>query len=116
MTTTNGTVLSVRYGNEKLWAVMTNGSPYNVTLNNYIYPRYHQTLAVFPFTAPYNLTSPPAAVVATPWDLTCYGSENWAAFGGKIYYSCIVSTFTSSYRKELSMGGFPRADVVQQEH
>ncbi|KAG0016735.1 hypothetical protein BGZ81_011071 [Podila clonocystis] len=90
-TTNNGTTLSVRYGSGKLWAVMETGDPYYGSLNNVNYPRYRRTLAVFPFTAPYTVTSPPTLVATTPWDLTCsYYDEikTLAVFGGKIYYIC----------------------------
>ncbi|KAF9331000.1 hypothetical protein BG006_006093 [Podila minutissima] len=90
-TTINGTTLSVRYGSDKLWAVMETGIPYYARMNNYTYAKYHRTLAVFPFTAPYTVTSPPASVVTAPWDLTCeyyYEVQTVAVFGGKIYYVC----------------------------
>ncbi|KAG0016736.1 hypothetical protein BGZ81_011072 [Podila clonocystis] len=89
-TNTNGTVLSIRYRNEKLWVVMETGTPYYGHINNYTYARYHRTLAVFPFTAPYNLSSPPVSIATTPWDLTCEENEiqTWGAFGDKIYFSC----------------------------
>ncbi|KAF8948321.1 hypothetical protein BGZ52_006988 [Haplosporangium bisporale] len=88
--TANGTVLSVRFGSEKLWAVMETGNPYYVPADNYTRPRHHRTLAVFPFTTPYNLTSPPASTVTTPWDLACEDSEIQisAVFGNKLYYGC----------------------------
>ncbi|KAG0356257.1 hypothetical protein BG005_004829 [Podila minutissima] len=90
-TTINGTTLSVRYGSDKLWAVMETGTPYYARMNNYTYAKHHRTLAVFPFTAPYTVTSPPASVVTAPWDLTCeyyYEVQTLAVFGGKIYYVC----------------------------
>ncbi|KAF9379004.1 hypothetical protein CPB97_009222 [Podila verticillata] len=88
--TANGTVLSVRFGSENLWAVMETGNPYYVPVDNYTRPRHHRTLAVFPFTAPYYLTSPPALTVTTPWDLACEDSDiqTSAVFGNKLYYSC----------------------------
>ncbi|KFH66892.1 hypothetical protein MVEG_07417 [Podila verticillata NRRL 6337] len=92
LTTTNGTVQSLRYGNEKLWAVMETGNPYDILINNKPYPRWHRTLTVFPLTAPYNFTSPPAAIVTVPWDLTCESSRvrTQAVFGDKLYYACSI--------------------------
>ncbi|KAF9379001.1 hypothetical protein CPB97_009219 [Podila verticillata] len=89
----NGTVRSVPYGNERLWVVMVTGNLYYVTLNSITYPRYNRTLAVFPFTSPYQLESPPASIVTTPRNLTCYESEiqTCAVFGDKMYYSDRVS-------------------------
>lgn len=72
---------------------METGTPYYARMNNYTYAKHHRTLAVFPFTAPYTVTSPPASVVTAPWDLTCeyyYEVQTLAVFGGKIYYVCQV--------------------------
>ncbi|KAF9377307.1 hypothetical protein CPC16_011896 [Podila verticillata] len=71
----SGTVQSVRYGNRRLWVVMETGDLCYVTLNSITYPRYNRTLAVFTFTSPYQLKSPPASMVTTPRNLTCYESE-----------------------------------------
>ncbi|KAG0074086.1 hypothetical protein BGZ92_003534 [Podila epicladia] len=70
---------------------METGIPYYGRIYNYTYTKYHRTLAVFPFTAPYTVTSPPAAIVTAPWDLTCeyyFDIHTLAVFGGKIYYIC----------------------------
>ncbi|KAF9377305.1 hypothetical protein CPC16_011894 [Podila verticillata] len=90
LTETNGTVRSVRYGNESLWVLMETGSPYYVTLNNITYPRFNRTLAIYNDTSPFYLTKYPVPLLSTPWDLTCYESEiqTWAVFGNKMYYSC----------------------------
>ncbi|KAG0074985.1 hypothetical protein BGZ93_006692 [Podila epicladia] len=90
LTKTNGTSVSVRYGDEKLYVVMETGSPYYVSLNNVAYPRYHRTLAVYPFTVPYYLGWFPISNLTTPWNLNCYEDEmqTWAVFGDMVYYSC----------------------------
>ncbi|KAG0340070.1 hypothetical protein BG004_006568 [Podila humilis] len=84
--TGNGTVNIARYSDGKIWAVMETGYPFK--LPEYVYPQHNKTLAVIPFSYPYQPN--PASIVRIPWDLNCYEADvqSFAAYNGTLYYIC----------------------------
>ncbi|KAF9411379.1 hypothetical protein BGZ94_001368 [Podila epigama] len=86
----NGTVQSIRYGDEKLWVILGTNM------------QAETTLVTIPFSPPYNLTSPATLLSITPitsWHLSCneWPVQTSAVFGGKLYFTCRSNSMRHLY-------------------